>query len=154
MQIASGAAFGWPGALARLRERPLRALGVLRFAHKARAELRERGPFERVIAHFVLPSAFPIALGACPDAELEVVIHGSDLRLLAELPAPLRAVALAKLRDGTSSLRCVSRELLDELRSARRDPRDERESSLAPSISAESPSVPERARSSASTSDR
>lgn len=115
VQIASGTAFGWPGALARLRERPLRAIGVARFAQKARAELRQRGPFERVIAHFVLPSAFPIALGACAGAELEVVIHGSDLRLLAELPAPLRTVALGKLRAGTSSLRCVSRELLDEL---------------------------------------
>jgi glycosyltransferase involved in cell wall biosynthesis len=115
VRLASGAAFGWPGALARLREQPLRALGVARFAQKARVELRERGPFERVIAHFVLPTAFPVAVGACGDAELEVVIHGSDLRLLARLPAPLRAVALGKLREGVASLRCVSRELLDEL---------------------------------------
>ena len=115
VRIGSGSAFGWPGALARLRERPLRALGVARFAREARAELEERGEFDLVIAHFILPSAFPIALGARGRAELEVVIHGSDLRLFARLPAPLRAFALAKLREGVTRLRCVSRELLAEL---------------------------------------
>jgi glycosyltransferase involved in cell wall biosynthesis len=116
VEIACGSAFGWPGALARLRERPLRALGVVRFARRARAELRERGPFERVIAHFLLPTAFPVAVGASAGAELEVVVHGSDLRLLAKLPAPLRSIALGKLHAGVTSLRCVSRELLEELR--------------------------------------
>jgi glycosyltransferase involved in cell wall biosynthesis len=68
-----------------------------------------------VIAHFVLPSAYPIALGACGRAELEVVIHGSDLRLLAKLPAPVRAIALGKLRNRVTRIRCVSRELAAEL---------------------------------------
>ena len=55
--IASGSAFGWPGALARLREQPLRALGVGAFVRGALRAVRDRGPFDRVIAHFLLPSA-------------------------------------------------------------------------------------------------
>lgn len=115
VEIASGSAFGWPGALARLREHPLRALGVLRFARRARAELRARGPFEKVIAHFLVPTAFPVALGATPCTELEVVVHGTDLRLFAKLPAPIRRYALERLRAEVTSLRCVSRELQTEL---------------------------------------
>jgi hypothetical protein len=34
--VEAGSAFGWPGVMSRLRERPLRALSVLRFALGAR----------------------------------------------------------------------------------------------------------------------
>src|SRR5690606_15223209 len=75
----SNDAFGWPGVMARLEERPTRALGVARFVYTAARRLRELGPFERVIAHWLVPCAWPIARGL--DVPLEVVCHGSDVRL-------------------------------------------------------------------------
>jgi glycosyltransferase involved in cell wall biosynthesis len=107
-------AFGWPGALARLRERPLRALGVLRFVLAARRELA-RLDAERVVAHFILPCAWPIAARPARRS-LEVVAHGSDVRLLARLPAPLRRHIARRLAG--AELRCASDELRRELTAA------------------------------------
>jgi teichuronic acid biosynthesis glycosyltransferase TuaC len=112
--LASGSAFGWPGVAARLRENPARGLHVLRYLMAARRMLRERGPFDRVVAHWLLPSGFPLALGASRDAELELVAHGSDVRLLAKAP-PLARLALRALVARGAALRCVSHELADML---------------------------------------
>jgi glycosyltransferase involved in cell wall biosynthesis len=103
--LPAGDAFGWPGALARLRERPARLLGVVRFVMAARRELARR-PDERVVAHFVVPCAWPIASGR---EQLEVVAHGSDVRLIERLPAPLRRL-IARALAG-AEVRCVSDEL-------------------------------------------
>ena len=45
-----GALFDWPGALPRLRQRPLRALSGLAFLLRARRLLRDAGPFDRIVA--------------------------------------------------------------------------------------------------------
>jgi teichuronic acid biosynthesis glycosyltransferase TuaC len=106
--------FGWPGALARSRERPWRLLGLLPFARAARQKLKAQGPFERVIAHWIVPAFWPI----CRDfvAETVVVVHGSDLGLLERLPPTLqRPIVLALSRDNVT-LRCVSMELAARMR--------------------------------------
>jgi glycosyltransferase involved in cell wall biosynthesis len=83
-RIADGGCFGWPGALSRLRSDPRRALGAARFVVGAIVRARALGPFDRTVAHFMVPCGFPIA-SALPGP-LELVGHGSDVRLLAALP--------------------------------------------------------------------
>ena len=112
-RLATGDAFGPPGALARLRERPLRAWGALEFCWKARRELQQRGPFDQIIAHWLVPCAWPIALGQAPT--LEAVAHGSDVRLFCRLPAALRRHIARGWLEHQVRLRCVSQELRDLL---------------------------------------
>jgi glycosyltransferase involved in cell wall biosynthesis len=110
--IAAGDAFGWPGVVSRVRQRPSRLVGVLRFVRGAARELERLGPVDRVIAHFVLPSAWPVlACSRVHAANVEIVAHGSDARLFAVLPAPLRhAIARTFSRRG-ARIRCTSPEL-------------------------------------------
>lgn len=105
--------FGWPGAIERLREVPSRAVGLPLFASTAAVELA-RGSFDRVIAHWLVPSGFPIALAS--RAELEVVAHGSDVRLLSVLPRWLRRAVVLSLRARGARFRFVSTELRERLR--------------------------------------
>jgi glycosyltransferase involved in cell wall biosynthesis len=107
--VRDGAAFGWPGALPRLRQRPWRAVGVGRFIVGARRALAERGPFDRVIAHWVVPCAWPVATSV--TAPLEVVAHGSDVRLLLRAPSVVRQRLMGALLDHGAAFRFASREL-------------------------------------------
>lgn len=111
--LPHGDAFGWPGALSRLRERPQRARGALRFVWHARHALERAGPFDRVIAHWLVPCAWPIASGI--TAPLEVVAHGSDVRLLLGLPRALAQPIVRTLVRRDARLRFVSTALRDEL---------------------------------------
>lgn len=106
--LPGGDAFGWPGALARLTERPWRLAGAARFVFAARRELRAFTDVERVVAHFLVPSAYPVAVFA-PRAPLEVVVHGSDLRVVERMPAAVRRHIATSI--ATCKLRCVSEEL-------------------------------------------
>lgn len=112
-------AFGWPGALARVRERPTRLLGAYGFCKRAERALRERGPFQRVQAHFLVPSAWPIVTRAWPATsapELELIGHGSDVRAFCKLPSLLRhSIARAWLARN-AGLRVTSAELATLLR--------------------------------------
>ncbi|CAN5502299.1 hypothetical protein BH09MYX1_BH09MYX1_23060 [soil metagenome] len=111
-------AFGFPGVIARVRARPWRALGAAKFVRDARAALRHAGPYDRVIAHWALPSVYPILVGIDPielAASFEVVSHGGDVRLLEALPSPLRAHVVTRIVERTSSWRFVSAALADEL---------------------------------------
>jgi teichuronic acid biosynthesis glycosyltransferase TuaC len=110
--VEAGSAFGWPGAMSRLRERPLRALSVLGFALRARRVLARQGRVDRVIAHFAVPSAWPIASGH-PHGKLEVVVHGSDARLIGRLPRFVRRRIARSLR--AAEVRTVSEELRQAL---------------------------------------
>lgn len=119
-----GGAFGWPGAAARLRERPLRAIDAALWVAGACIRLR-RLQVERVIAHWCVPSAWPIAMvagaprvpthGSTPDPflvghsprvrrpRLDVVSHGADVRLLAALPCgAARAIVRAVVARASS----------------------------------------------------
>jgi glycosyltransferase involved in cell wall biosynthesis len=100
--------------LERLRERPLRVFGVLRFVVAARRELATLGA-SHVVAHFVVPCAWPIA-AYTPHARLEVVAHGSDVRLIERLPRPLRRLVARGLSG--AEVRCVSDELRERLERA------------------------------------
>jgi glycosyltransferase involved in cell wall biosynthesis len=113
--VPDGGAFGWPGALNRLRSRPTRLVGAARFVHAARKELWDLGPLDRVIAHWLLPSAYPIALAAPLGIPLEVVSHGSDVRLLTRAPRSMRHALLETLLSRVLSIRFVSEELLTSL---------------------------------------
>lgn len=116
--IADRGAFGWPGALARLKERPTRLLGAGEFCTRARAALRRHRPFTRVQAHFLLPCAWPIALDVESKTELELVGHGSDVRLFCRLPRALRTRIARSWLVRDAKLRVTSHELADALGSA------------------------------------
>ena len=82
--LPGGDAFGWPGALPRLRERPHRALFAGAFVAAASWRLTRLEGIDEIVAHWIIPSAWPVA--ACAAPRLEVVAHGSDVRLLERLP--------------------------------------------------------------------
>jgi glycosyltransferase involved in cell wall biosynthesis len=107
-------AFGSPGAVVRLRQRPDRWLGLLLFVLLARRALRRFGPFDRVLAHFLVPGFWPIAC-ASSTPNIEVVVHGSDLRLLQRLPRFVRRLVLRDLSRRAGAIRCVSHELASRL---------------------------------------
>jgi teichuronic acid biosynthesis glycosyltransferase TuaC len=113
LRIAGRGLFGPPGVLARVRERPLRAWGGLEFCVRARRLLQREGPFDRVVAHWLLPCAWPIA--ARVKGELEAVAHGSDVRVLSALPAALRQHIARAWLEQRLRVRCVSNELRDAL---------------------------------------
>jgi teichuronic acid biosynthesis glycosyltransferase TuaC len=113
-RVPGGEAFGWPGVAARLLEHPLRALEAALWVRRARALLDRLHPFERAIAHWAIPSAFPVADG-CVRAPLEVVSHGSDVRLLLSLPRPARSLVVRRLLRRADRWRFVSLALRDAL---------------------------------------
>jgi teichuronic acid biosynthesis glycosyltransferase TuaC len=111
------AAFGWPGAAARIRERPTRLLGAVTFAAGAMHALRTLQP-HAVVAHWAVPCAWPIAYASPSDAipfQLEVVSHGADVRLLIALPAPVRERLVERIAGRATSWRFVSATLRDDL---------------------------------------
>lgn len=106
--------FGWPGALARLRTQPWALLGLLPFATRARQSLARTGPFERVIAHWLVPCFWPIFRDYVGSTH--VVCHGSDVRLVEALPRALQRRVISSLCHPNVSVRCVSNELAERLR--------------------------------------
>jgi len=105
--------FGSPGALIRLRERPHRSLDLLRFVPSVRRLLGALAPIDRTVAHFLVPCGYP--LGLVERGELDVVLHGSDVRLVLRLPARLRAHVVSRLVSRGASFRFVSDELRSKL---------------------------------------
>jgi glycosyltransferase involved in cell wall biosynthesis len=118
VRLPAGQATGWPGILSRLERNPLRALSLAAWVARARRTLVARGPFERVIAHWIVPAAFPLALGIAPHGCLEVVVHGSDARCCARLPAPLRRAIAGALERRGAQYRCSSRDVAAILETA------------------------------------
>jgi teichuronic acid biosynthesis glycosyltransferase TuaC len=113
IRLGAGRLFAWPGALEQLRRRPWALAAAVPFVRRARKRLRELGPFDRVVAHWIVPCGWPIAFDSV--APLEVVAHGSDVRLLLGLPAPLRRYVLGALLRGGVRFRFVSHELRNAL---------------------------------------
>lgn len=111
VSLGGGDAFGFPGALARLRQSPLRALSATRFVREAWRWLRREQKPARLMAHFLLPCGVPIATrGAATGTPIEIVVHGSDGRLFAALPAGQSWIG-AELLRASARLRFVSSEL-------------------------------------------
>jgi glycosyltransferase involved in cell wall biosynthesis len=118
--LPGGDAFGPPGALERLREQPARALAVARFVSAARHALRSLGRLDEIVAHWMMPSAFPIVLPTLRarvalEAMLEVTVHGSDGALFEHLPRPVRHRMAAILAARSARVRCVSEDLRGRL---------------------------------------
>jgi glycosyltransferase involved in cell wall biosynthesis len=117
-----GGAFGWPGFWARVRRRPWVVAHAARFVVDARARLTHPGEFDRVVAHWAVPCAFPIASGSLGASgmtgtagSLEVVSHGADVRLIVRLPRPLRERVVAAIAARARPWRFVSQALLASL---------------------------------------
>jgi len=108
----AGGAFGWPGVAARLRERPLRSISAAAWVARSRATLT-RMNIDRVVANWAVPCAWPIGVAA--RAELEVVSHGGDVRLLAALPRAGSRRIVRAIASRSRMWRFVSTTLLDEL---------------------------------------
>ena len=111
-------AFGWPGVAARVRERPLRALDAAKWIARARSELARADRarrFDRVIAHWALPAAWPIAAVASAESHVEIVSHGGDVRLLAAMPRIVRVPLVTALVSRASAWRFVSAALRDQM---------------------------------------
>ena len=118
--VALGASslFGWPGALTKLRRAPWRLACLPSFIRRGQSILTNTG-FDRVIAHWLLPCAWPLCApvtAKTPHLTLEVVVHGSDARLLGMFPTALRAHILGKLREAGATLRFVAPHLKLPLR--------------------------------------
>lgn len=114
VRIPDGGAFGPPGVLPRLKRRPWRMIGAFRFVFEARRRLRELGPFDRIDAHWLLPSAWPICQ-SLPNSKLLIVLHGGDVRLLLQLPGPVRRAIVSSLLKMGARFRFVSRQLRKDL---------------------------------------
>lgn len=111
LRLPAGESAGWPGVMPRLRQRPLRALSLLRWIERARRALRQRAPFDRTIAHFLFPAGFPLVASLPSNGVVEVVVHGSDARLCARLPRPLRRGVGAALQRRNAHFRCSSHDV-------------------------------------------
>jgi glycosyltransferase involved in cell wall biosynthesis len=104
-----------------LRERPLRVLGAAAFCVRAQRALRRQAPFSRVQAHFLLPCAWPIstfAFDAASAPALELIGHGSDVRLFCRLPSRLRARIAQAWLSRAARIRVTSAELAQRLHAA------------------------------------
>lgn len=114
VSLGGGAAFGFPGAVERLRKQPLHFVAAAQFASSAMRFLRRTPAPRRAIAHFLMPCGVPIATRglARRSTQLEVVVHGSDARLFAQLPGGHGLVARELERAG-ATLRFVSSELAE-----------------------------------------
>ncbi|WP_437837606.1 glycosyltransferase family 4 protein [Sorangium sp. So ce1153] len=116
-RAGGGALFAWPGAVARARESPLRLLSAGPFALSVLARLREIGPVDRAVAHWIVPCAWPLLL-ASPRARLEVRAHGADVRLLLGAPRAARAAVVGALLRRDARFVFAARALLDVLAGA------------------------------------
>ena len=121
VHVPVGDAFGWPGVAARVREHPGRIGNVISEVVRLRNRVK-RVHVDRVIAHWCVPSAFPVCLGL--RVALEVVSHGGDVRLLLALPRVVRSAIVNRIAEDASVWRFVSDALLDDL--VRAVPRDAR----------------------------
>jgi teichuronic acid biosynthesis glycosyltransferase TuaC len=109
----AGGAFGWPGTAARLRERPTRVAEVASWVAEARRQVRGMR-VDRVVAHWALPCAWPVGASAT-EAQLDVVSHGGDVRLVVALPGLVRRRIARRIAERATRWRFVSGTLLGTL---------------------------------------
>jgi glycosyltransferase involved in cell wall biosynthesis len=115
-RAGGGSLFAWPGAVARAREAPWRLLGAGPFAAGVVARLRAIGPVDHAVAHWIVPSAWPLLMGTrCP---LDVFAHGADVRVLLRSPRAVREIILSALLERGARVTFAARALEDSLRRA------------------------------------
>ena len=112
--IYGGAAFGWPGVAARLARAPLAIGGALEWVYSARNAVAALDA-DLIVAHWVLPSVWPVAAVRSRHVPLIGVSHGADVRLLLALPASVRSSVVTRLARSMSTWRFVSQRLRDSL---------------------------------------
>ncbi|MEZ4389448.1 MAG: glycosyltransferase, partial [Polyangiales bacterium] len=111
-----GSLFGAPGAAVRVREAPWRLVGAASFAVGVRVRMRAigaGGAVDRVIAHWIFPSAWPLCAGV--GGALEVVAHGADVRALLAMPARVREGIVGSLLARGATFQFVAERLLGDL---------------------------------------
>ncbi len=108
----AGGAFGWPGVATRVRENPLRVVSACRWVAASTQRLR-RLEVDRVVCHWALPSAWPIAHPSV--APVEVVSHGGDVRVLMALPRDVRSWLTRSIARRCTTWRFVSDSLANDL---------------------------------------
>jgi teichuronic acid biosynthesis glycosyltransferase TuaC len=113
-RAGGGALFAWPGAAARAREAPWRVLSAGPFAAGVLKRLRDVGPVDRAVAHWIIPCAWPLMLTG-PDAPLEVRAHGADVRLLVRTPRASREAVVGTLLGRGARFVFAARALRDAL---------------------------------------
>lgn len=109
--------FRSPGAWPRLREDPRRFWSLLRVLWRVRRALRDARE-RHVVAHWLLPLGLAVALAnrrRKAKFEIEVVAHGSDVRLLRAMPSWIARLVVRSLIAGGARFRFVSEELKREL---------------------------------------
>jgi glycosyltransferase involved in cell wall biosynthesis len=117
-RVGGGELFGWPGIMARLDEHPARVLRLPPWLARARAAIARSGADE-LVAHWVVPSVFPLTLGLpLPADAITAVSHGSDVRLLVRSPPALRAHLVRGIARRVGRWRFVSETLHEELAAA------------------------------------
>jgi glycosyltransferase involved in cell wall biosynthesis len=116
-RAGGGALFGWPGAAARAREAPWRLLAAGPFAAGVLKRLRDLGPVDRAVAHWIIPCAWPLMLRG-PRVPLEVRAHGADVRLLLRSPMRSRDAVIGGLLERGARFTFAARALLDALSGA------------------------------------
>ncbi|MFO0760482.1 MAG: glycosyltransferase family 4 protein [Byssovorax sp.] len=115
-RAGGGDLFAWPGAIARAKESPLRLALAAPFGAGVLVRLREIGLIDRAVAHWIVPSAFPLLLGV--TASIEVVAHGADVRFLLASPRLVRERIVKALVDRGAHFTFAAAELLGALRHA------------------------------------
>ncbi|HTQ48970.1 MAG TPA: glycosyltransferase family 4 protein [Polyangiaceae bacterium] len=110
---AVGGAFGWPGFAARVKEKPWRLLDAMRWTTRAARQLAMTRA-DRIVAHWAVPCAWPVA-AAAKRAELAVVSHGADVRLLVGLPSVIRERIVGSIARRATEWRFVSAALQAQL---------------------------------------
>ena len=113
-RAGGGSLFTWPGAVARLREAPWRVLASGVFAAGALGRMATLGPVDRVVAHWIVPCAFPLAVSAT-RAPLDVFAHGADVRLLLRAPRDARERVLGALLAREARITFAAAALRDAL---------------------------------------
>jgi glycosyltransferase involved in cell wall biosynthesis len=113
LRLVADGAFGWPGALSRVRMRPLRLFGAIRWAILARRALATLPALDRIVAHWAFPCGWPIAHDR--RVPLELVSHGQDVRALARLPPLVRRRIVGALLGRAQMWTFVSTPLHDQL---------------------------------------
>jgi teichuronic acid biosynthesis glycosyltransferase TuaC len=104
-------AFGPPGAVARIAAFPPRVVSAGAWLARTCHALRHER-VDRVVAHWAIPSVL-VALQL--DVDLEVVSHGSDVRLLIAAPAAIRRTFVRGVVSRAQAWRFVSAGLLESL---------------------------------------
>ncbi len=112
VRLGGGEAFGWPGALPRLRQNPLRAASAGAWLSRVRGHLRAHA-YDRVVVHWAFPTAWVVP--AEESTELIVVSHGADVRLLTRMPAVMRERFVRQLAGRARAWKFVSQALLETL---------------------------------------